>query len=194
LRSIVCHAIARAFEIILEGEVAMMALVESLGAEEVSRWAGSCDRAFAIPVETDNIIGAGFDGALANIVTVCCYRVVQDTASQFELRVVNSAGWVCRRDQPVLDGGVEWDAPEQGCVGVDGVLDKGTLTQRVDFHVTGNGLRRWEPYAPSAPTGSIVGTQQGGLHGDQLLEARRVIAHAVGEPPEFSDGIVKTFV
>jgi hypothetical protein len=50
----------------------MMALVESLGTEEISRWAGSCDRAFAIPIEADNIIGAGFDGALANIVTVCC--------------------------------------------------------------------------------------------------------------------------
>jgi hypothetical protein len=57
-------------EIILKGEVVMMALVESLGAEEISRWAGSCDRAFAIPVEADNIIGAGFDGALVNIVTV----------------------------------------------------------------------------------------------------------------------------
>jgi hypothetical protein len=51
----------------------MMALVESLGAEEINCWAGSCDRSFAIPVEADNIIGAGFDGALANIVTVCCY-------------------------------------------------------------------------------------------------------------------------
>jgi hypothetical protein len=30
LRSILCHAIARAFEIILEGEVAMMALVWNL--------------------------------------------------------------------------------------------------------------------------------------------------------------------
>jgi hypothetical protein len=50
----------------------MMALVESLGVEEISRWAGRCDRSFAIPVEADNVIGAGFDGALANIVTVCC--------------------------------------------------------------------------------------------------------------------------
>jgi hypothetical protein len=66
--------------------------------------------------------------------------------------------------------------------------------QCVDLHGTGNSLRRWEPYVPSAPTGSIVGTQQGGLYGDQLLEARRAIAHAVGEPPEISDGIVKTFV
>jgi hypothetical protein len=73
------------------------------------------------------------------------------------------------------------------------VLDKSALTQRVDFHITANGLRRWEPYAPSAPTGrGIVGTQQGGLRWDQLLEARRAIAQAVGEPPEIIDGIVKT--
>jgi hypothetical protein len=39
-----------------------------------------------------------------------------------------------------------------------------------------------------------VGTQQGGLHWDQLLEARRAIAQAVGEPPEILDGIMKTFV
>jgi hypothetical protein len=63
----------------------MMALVESLGAEEVSRGAGSGDRAFAIPVEADNIISAGFDGAFADIVTVCRDGVVQDTASEFQL-------------------------------------------------------------------------------------------------------------
>ena len=39
-----------------------------------------------------------------------------------------------------------------------------------------------------------MGTQQGGLRGDQLLESRRAIAHAVGEPPEVLDGIVKTSV
>jgi hypothetical protein len=133
----------RAFEIFLEGKVAMMALVENLGAEEKSHLTGSFDRAFAIPVEADNIIGAGFDGALANIITVCCYRVVQDTASEFELRVVNSVGWVGKGDQLVLDGGIKGDAPEQGYTGVNGVLDKSALTQHVDFHITTNGLRRW---------------------------------------------------
>jgi hypothetical protein len=119
---------------------------------------------------------------------------VQDTASEFVLRVVNSAGWVGKRDQLVLDGGIKGDAPEQGCTGVNEVLDKRALTQCVDLHITANSLRRWEPHATGAPTRGIVGTQQGWLHWDQLLEARRAIAHAVGEPPEIIDGIVKTFV
>jgi hypothetical protein len=90
----------------------MMALAESPCTEGISLWAGSGDRAFAIPVEADNIVGAGRDGALTNIVTVCCYQVVQDTASKIELRVVNSAGWVCKRNQLVLDGRIKEDAPE----------------------------------------------------------------------------------
>ena len=65
---------------------------------------------------------------------------------------------------------------------------------RCGLHIAANGLRRWEPHAAGTSTRGIVGPQQCWLQWDQLLEARRAITHAVGEPPESVDGIVQTLV
>jgi hypothetical protein len=48
--------------------------------------------------------------------------------------------------------GIKGDVPEQGCMGVNGVLDKSALTQSVDLHITANGLRQWEPHATGTST------------------------------------------
>jgi hypothetical protein len=160
----------------------MMALVESLCLEEICSGAGSGDRAFAIPVEADNVVGAGLAGAFTIIVTVCCYRVVQDASRELKFGVYNSAGWVCKGNQLVLDGGIKGDMPEQGCVGVQGALDDMALLHGVDLHVAANGPWQGEPHAAGTSTEDIMGPQQCWLGWDQLLKSCRVIAHAVREP------------
>ena len=93
-RGIVGHAIEVAWDEIMGGHVAIMARMESLKTQEVSRRAGRGRRAFAIPIHGRGIVVQSANGGFGDIYSVGHDVVMTHSGGQFEITVRNLAGQV----------------------------------------------------------------------------------------------------
>jgi hypothetical protein len=113
-RGVVRHVVSIAGNVVLEGDVAVKALVKRLLTKKRGRGRGGGDGAPAVPKESGQIVGGRVDGALAYVVAMGGRRIMQVGTHKFELGVVEGAGGAGHGDEATSHVGREAAAPEHG--------------------------------------------------------------------------------
>eukprot|EP00980_Cylindrotheca_fusiformis_P012536 scaffold3079_cov119-Cylindrotheca_fusiformis.AAC.12 len=83
----------------------MKALVKCHESQERGRGRGRRHGTFAIPIQSGQVVSAGFYGPFAHIKTVGSHVIVEKPAGQLKLRVIESAVWVVEADKLCRDVG-----------------------------------------------------------------------------------------
>ena len=111
-RSIVGGLVEDAWKIVVEGHVAMVALVKSLEAKEGSRRFRGGGRAFALPVHSAEVVSATQVSAFANVETLAGSVSLDDAADEFEVSVGDGAPGVLERGKLGANALRKWHAPD----------------------------------------------------------------------------------
>jgi hypothetical protein len=89
--SVVGHGIPGSRDVILDGQVAMMALMDGLHAKEIGGGRRSGDGAFVVPEEGDEVVGVGFDGPSADVKALDSRLMLEEAPGELKIRIGHGA-------------------------------------------------------------------------------------------------------
>jgi hypothetical protein len=98
MRGVIGHGILGSRDVVLEGQIVMMALMNGLHAKEISWRSDGGDRAFTVPEQGSNVVGVRFDGAFTDVKALNGGLVLEKAAGKLKVRVGDGAVAVLIQD------------------------------------------------------------------------------------------------
>lgn len=163
----------------------MVTLVNGRHAKEMRWGSGGGGGAFASPVQGSQIVSGIFDSTFANVVALGNCFLVQETAGQFQVRIVDITGGVGECDKPRLNGGVNWTPPDNGIPVLQTMPTQRVVRgKRLDPSFARNGSWSWEPYSTGPMARRIMSTDKSGVERNKFLQSSWAVGEVVVQPLE----------
>ena len=111
---IVSHGVERAGDVGFGRDVAVLALMQCLEAEQAGSWTGGGDGTAAMPIHGCQVVGGRVVGSFPQVPGVGGSIVVKDAAGEFQIRICDGTLGIVEREEASPRGRSEGVAPYEG--------------------------------------------------------------------------------
>ena len=172
-RGIIGRLVENARQIIVEGDQAVVPLMQGAQAEQLSCSLGGGGTALPGPMECGRVVSAAEGGTFTQVKALGPTVLVEDSTSEFKVGVGDITMRIGPRDKPVLDVLGKGEAPDHG------VWVKAAALAAIgaEPHGSGAGMSRGsgKPDTAGPMASGIMVAMDGGCQRDQLIQTSRAL-------------------